>query len=304
MSKTVLITGAGGFLAGHVAAAFSSAGWRTIGIGRTDPHRQAERFEIFDLRDVVDIEHDISLLERYAPDAIVHLAAPASVQQSVRNPLADVQGHVLPTAALLESIRIAAIDTRVILISSAAVYGDPESLPVSEDAPLAPISPYGFHKLQQELLLDDYVRIHGLRGCKARIFSTYGENLRRLAVWDIARRALADHFTVYGSGEETRDYLYAGDAARAICCLAERAECNGEAVNVASGEGVTIRVLAEEIFRLAGIDAAPEFTGEMLPGSPRRWRADVTRLRNLGCPPSPWAAGLERTINWIVGVRS
>jgi len=299
--KTVLITGAGGFLAGHVAGAFASAGWRTIGVGRTDPNRQAESFDGFDLHDVADTEHDISLLERYTPEAIVHLAAPASVQQSMRNPLADVHGHVLPTAGLLESIRIAAIDTRVILISSAAVYGDPAVMPVSEDAPLAPISPYGFHKLQQELLLDEYVRIHGLRGCKARIFSTYGENLRRLAVWDIARRALAGNYTVYGDGDEARDYLYAGDAARVIVCLAERAECNGEALNVASGEAVTIRALADEIFRAADVDAAPQFTGETLPGSPRRWRADVTRLGSLGCPTSPWSSGLGQTINWIRG---
>jgi UDP-glucose 4-epimerase len=297
--RTVLITGAGGFLAGHVAGAFASAGWRTTGVGRTDPNRQAARFDSFDLHDVADTEHNISLLERYTPEAIVHLAAPASVQQSMRNPLADVHGHVLPTAGLFESIRIAAIETRVILISSAAVYGDPAQLPVNEDAPLAPISPYGFHKLQQELLLDEYVRIHGLRGCKARIFSTYGEHLRRLAVWDIARRALAGHYTVYGSGDETRDYLYAGDAARAICCLAESAECGGEAINVASGEAVTIRALAGEIFRAAGVDAVPELTGEMLPGSPRQWRADVSRLRALGCPPSQWSSGLQQTIDWI-----
>jgi UDP-glucose 4-epimerase len=299
MARSVLITGAGGFLAGHFADAFAAAGWRTIGVGRTDPNRQAERFDGFDLHDVADTEHNVSLLERYTPDAVVHLAAPASVQQSMRNPLADVHGHVLPTAGLLESIRIAGIDTRVILVSSAAVYGDPATLPVREDAPLAPISPYGFHKLQQETLLDEYVRIHGLRGCKARIFSTYGEHLRRLAVWDIARRALAGHRAVFGSGDETRDYLYAGDAGRAICVLAEQAACGGEAVNVASGEAVTIRSLAEEIFRAVGAEDAPDFTGETLAGSPLRWRADVTRLQSLGFTAPRWSSGLPRTIRWI-----
>lgn len=299
MAKSVLITGAGGFLAGHVAAAFASAGWATIGVGRTDPNRQADRFDVFDLHDVADMEHDLSLLERYTPAAVVHLAAPASVPQSLRNPLADVHGHVLPAAGLLESIRLAAIETCVILVSSAAVYGDPETLPVREDAPLAPISPYGFHKLQQELLLDEYVRLHGVRGCKARVFSTYGEHLRRLAVWDIARRALAGQATVYGSGDETRDYLYAGDVGRALVCIAERAECRGEAINIASGEAVTIRTLAEEIFRAVAPETAPQFTGEALPGMPRRWRADVSRLRALGCPPSSWSSGLAKTIEWI-----
>jgi|SRR6185436_9779225 len=299
MAKAVLITGAGGFLAGHFAEAFSDAGWRTVGAGRSDADESAARFDHFAMHDVCDVAGNAALLEAHAPDAIVHLAAPANVQQSVRTPLADMHGHVLPAAAVLESVRVSGSGAHFILISSAAVYGDPATLPVAEDVPLAPISPYGFHKLQQELLLRESVKIHGLRGSVARIFSTYGERLRRLAVWDIARRALAGHHTVYGTGEETRDYLYAGDAARAIVCIAENAAGRGEAINVASGEPVPIRTLAAEIFRLAGIDAAPELTGELLPGSPRAWQADTSRLRALGWPVPEWSSGLARTISWI-----
>jgi len=299
MAKVVLITGAGGFLAGHFAGAFSSAGWRTIGVGRRDAVGSSERFDRFAVHDVCDVAGNTALPEEHAPDAIVHLAAPANVQQSVRTPLADMHGHVLPAAAVLESVRVSAIGAHFILISSAAVYGDPATLPVAEDAPLAPISPYGFHKLQQELLLREYVKIHGVRGSIARVFSTYGEHLRRLAVWDIARRALAGHHAVFGTGEESRDYLYAGDAGRAIVCVAENATGSGEAINVASGESVVIRLLAGEIFQLAGVDATPEFTGELLPGSPRAWRADISRLRALGWSAAEWSSGLARTINWI-----
>jgi len=299
MPKTVMITGAGGFLAGHIAGAFASVGWRTIGVGRSDVNAQRGRFDAFDRYDIADGARNVALLQREEPQTIVHLAAPASVPQSMRDPLADLRDHILPTAALLESIRVASVDSRVILISSAAVYGNPKTLPVREDAPLAPISPYGFHKLQQELLLDEYIGIHGLRGCKARIFSTYGENLRRLAVWDIARRALSGQHSVYGSGDETRDYLYAGEVACAVALLAERAEFRGEAWNVASGESVTIRDLAQKIFRAAHIEASPQFTGEAVPGSPRCWRADVSRIRALDFTPVHWSSGLARTIDWI-----
>lgn len=299
MAKAVLITGAGGFLAGHFAEAFSSAGWRTIGAGRRDTDGSAARFDRHAVHDVCDVAGNAALLEAHAPDAIVHLAAPANVQQSVRTPLADMHGHVLPAAAVLESVRVTGSGAHFILISSAAVYGDPATLPVREDAPLAPISPYGFHKLQQEILLQEYVEIHGVRGSIARIFSTYGERMRRLAVWDITRRALAGHYSVYGTGEESRDYLYAGDAAQAIVCIAENAPGSAEAVNVASGEAVSIRKLAEEILRFAGIDATPEFTGELLPGSPRAWRADTSLLRAFGWSVPEWSSGLARTINWI-----
>lgn len=302
MKRTVLISGAGGFLAGHVARQFTEAGWGTIGVGRTDPNGQAARFDAFLLNDLSDRARIVSILERYSPDALVHLAAPSSVQQSIRQPVSDFVGHVIPTVHLFDAVRSSGLDVRVVLISSAAVYGNPVSVPVLESASLAPISPYGFHKLHQELLVDEYTGIHGLRCCKARIFSTYGENLRRLAVWDITRRALAGDLRVHGTGEEMRDYLYADDVARAIVTITEKADFRGEAINVASGEGVTIRSLAEEIFRLLGITEPPRFSGEALPGSPDRWRADVGRLRSLGAPEATWARGLPATIEWIRGV--
>lgn len=286
MAKTVVLTGAGGFLAGHFAAAFTAAGWKTVGIGRPE---------------LAAADGIRTVIERQAPDALVHLAGPASVPKSVLDPHADFLGQALPAANVFEAVRLAGAPLRVVLISSAAVYGDPASLPVGEDAPLAPISPYGFHKLHQELLLDEAVRLHGMGGCKVRIFSTYGENLRRLAVWEMTRRALAGDRHVFGSGEETRDYLYAGDAGRAVVAIAENADFRGEAINVASGEEISIRVLASEVYRLAGIDGPPQFTGETLAGSPAHWRADVTRLRALGFDPPSWSSGLARTVAWIRG---
>jgi UDP-glucose 4-epimerase len=304
MQKTVVLTGGGGFLAGHIARAFDAAGWRTTGIGRSDPNHQAGRFAAFHFDDLSDPKRIASIFERDGPEALVHLAAPASVPESVRNPREDFRAHVMPTLNVFEAVRIARGPIRVVLISSAAVYGNPDSLPVSESAPLAPISPYGFHKVHQELLLDEYAAIHGVRGCKARLFSTYGENQRRLAVWDIARRAIGGETTVMGSGDETRDYLYAGGAGRAIVIIAERGELRGEAINVSSGEEVSIRGLAAEIFRLAAVNGEPRFTGETLPGSPSRWRADISRLLALGFEPPSWSSGLGRTIEWILQMSS
>ncbi|HEX3071636.1 MAG TPA: SDR family oxidoreductase, partial [Thermoanaerobaculia bacterium] len=221
--------------------------------------------------------------------------------ESIDDPLADLQAHIIPTANVLYALRRSSPGTRVLLISSAAVYGSPASLPISEDARLAPISPYGFHKLQQELLVDQYAALHGLRTCKARIFSTYGERLRRLAVWEIARRALAGNPEVLGTGEESRDYLDVTDAARAMVCIADRAPFEGEAINVASGGDVAVAAVAAEIFRLVGLPETPRFTGRTNPGNPIRWRADITRLLNLGCADAgaSWSSGLARTVEWI-----
>ncbi len=297
--QRVLITGAGGFIAGHAARAFNAAGWRTAGAGRSDRQRQSQLFQSFDRLDFEDAGAVQSLLARLQPDAVVHLAAPSSVPQSMQSPLADFRGQLLPAAHLFEAVRLAAPAARLILVSSAAVYGDPAALPVAEDTPLKPISAYGFHKLQQELLADEYVALYGLRVCKARIFSTYGENLRRLAVWDIASRVLSGSHEVRGTGEETRDYLDVRDVARTLVCLAQHGAFRGEPVNVAAGEEVSIRTLAFEIFRLLGIKASPRFTGETIAGNPRRWRADVRALLALGCVPGRWTDGLARTLQWI-----
>jgi nucleoside-diphosphate-sugar epimerase len=294
-----MLTGAGGFLAGHFATAFAAAGWQTFGIGRSDRDKQAGLFDEIILTDLSDLGAVTSFAGRVTPDVLVHLAAPASVAESIDDPLADLQAHIIPTANVLYALRRSSPATRVLLISSAAVYGSPASLPISEDTRLAPISPYGFHKLQQELLVDQYAALHGLRTCKVRIFSTYGERLRRLAVWEIARRALAGNPEVLGTGEESRDYLDVTDVARAVVCIAGHAPFEGEAINVASGDDVSIAAVAAEIFRLVGLSEAPRFTGQTLPGNPIRWRADVTRLRKLGCSPASWSSGLARTIEWI-----
>jgi UDP-glucose 4-epimerase len=295
--QTVFITGAGGFLAGHTAVAFREAGWRVVGISRSDPGEQAWRS--FQRDDLTDVQRLLAKLGSESSDAVVHLAGPASVPDSIRDPRADFLGHTLPLLTVLEAVRLARREVRVVVVSSAAVYGNPDSLPVREMAPVTPISPYGFHKVHQELLLNEYVSLHGVHGCCARLFSTYGESLRRLAVWEMTSRALRGDCTVLGTGDETRDYLYAGDVGRALVAIAERAAFKGEAINVASGEEVSIRTLATETFRLAGITGSPIFSGQTMSGSPSHWRADISKLRSLGFDPPPWSRGLADTVAWI-----
>jgi UDP-glucose 4-epimerase len=297
--KSVLITGGGGFLGGHFASGFASAGWRVDGVGRVSgilPPASFDSFTVAELEDLLTIR---KLIDKSGPDTIIHLAAPSSVPESISDPRADFQAQVGPTSALLEAIRLSGPSTRLVLISSAAVYGNPAILPVSEESSLSPISPYGFHKVQQDLLVEQYVKLYSARVCRVRLFSTYGENLRRLAVWEIARRALARNPEVLGTGVETRDYLHAGDIARAVVTIAERSEFRGEAVNVGSGDEVSIATLARTIFALTGFEALPLFTGKIPEGSPTRWRADTSRLRAMGFNPPAWSRGLPDTIDWI-----
>lgn len=298
--RSVLITGAGGFLARFTAEAFREAGWRVHGISRRDTLGNTPRFDSFVIGDLSSSAATARTLLVSSASLVVHLAGPASVARSLADPLGDLQSQLLPLASLLEAIRASGLGSRLLLVSSAAVYGQPVTLPIPETASLSPISPYGFHKRLQESLCEEATTIFGIETCSARIFSTFGEGLRQLAVWDITRRALAGDFTVHGTGDETRDFLYAGDAGRALAAIAAQAPFAGEQVNVAGGRGTTIRELSHAIHRLAGTGASPRFDGTIVSGNPARWIASIDRLRSYGFEPAASLdAGLQPTIDWI-----
>ncbi len=304
-TKTVLIAGAGGFLGGWAGRAFADAGWRVIGIDRrAEPapgHPAGARFWAAWQDDLSDAEQLSEKLGRVRPAVVVHLAGPADVRASFDRPVADFHAQVDPLLVLLEAIRLSGSGARLLLASSAAVYGDPDALPVRASCAPRPISPYGFHKLQQELIAETYHRIYGIGVCKARVFSTYGEGLRRLAVWDITRRLLAGERTIRGTGQETRDFLHAEDVGSAFVTIAERSSFRGEAVNVASGTETKIEDLAEMICRESG--AANEkvrHEEQSETGLPTRWKAEVGELREMGFQPVVGLAdGIRRTVRWI-----
>ena len=300
-----MLTGAAGFIGSYVAACFSSAGWHVTALDRNgaeDPNHPAKpHYDCYLRNNLTSAGSIIATLIRHRPEICIHLAGPASVGASWQNPVTDFASHTLPLFHLLEAIRLSGMQTRMLLVSSAAVYGNPESFPVNENQKIKPISPYGFHKCHQEMLLDQYCFLYGLKVCKARVFSTYGPGLKQLAVWDITRSALQGNYTVYGTGKEGRDYLCVKDVASALHCIVERASFSGEAINVASGQETRILTLAEMIYQELGIRKKPELlNGQKSTGNPTRWCADISRLQSLGFAQQiSLEDGIRSTIQWI-----
>lgn len=302
MAATALICGAGGFLGSYTAAAFREAGWRVVGAGRGD----ALGLEQYP-KDVPFLRGDFEspvfvsqMLEETRPDRLIFVAGPSDVQRSVIDPVRDFQDQMLPLIQVLWAASRMPNPPGVLLVSSAAVYGNTQSSPVAENEPTSPISPYGFHKLGQEALLDEFGKLYKVPVCKARVFSTFGPGLRRLAVWEITRRALAGDYALRGTGEETRDYLHVVDLARALERIASHAPFQGEVVNVASGEETTMKQIASLIYAALGVSAAPRFDGKCLAGSPLRWRADVGTLRGYGFRQQvALEEGIGGTVTWI-----
>ncbi len=284
--KTVLITGVAGFLGRYVARHFVREGCRVIGLDDVPPENvqlHGVAYHRMQLPSSVLAE----VLRAAAPDVCVHCAGRASVGLSMTDPAADFRGNAALTFELLDALRQHAPRCRFLLLSSAAVYGNPATLPVAEDQPVAPLSPYGYHKRQAELLCEEFSRIYALPTASARIFSAYGPGLRRQVVWDVCEKVLTTgRLALHGTGGESRDFIHAADIARGLDVIAEKAPCEGEIYNLASGRAVTIADLAAMLLSALGSKVAPDFNGAATPGDPLHWQADIAKLATLGFAPS------------------
>jgi UDP-glucose 4-epimerase len=299
MAQTVLITGAAGFLGRYVARHFAEGGYRVVGIDAVPPGTvQVDGMEYHRLQLPGGALREV--LRELAPEVCVHCAGCASVGVSMEEPAVDFAGNTVLVFELLEALRLQAPRCRFLLLSSAAVYGDPASLPVTEEHRIQPLSPYGYHKRQAELICEEFSRIHGVPTASARIFSAYGPGLRRQVVWDICRRWLtAGQLTLHGTGAESRDFIHAGDIAHGLHLLANRAPCEGEIYNLATGREVTIAELANLLLEALGAKTQPAFDGRATPGNPLRWRADVAKISALGFQPAiTLESGVEAVAQW------
>lgn len=306
MTKTVLVTGAQGFLGSYIARYFASKNRRVVGTHRrsVDSATAGE----MGLTDSKELELPSSefdrVLDSARPSLLVHCAGPSSVADSVTDPYSDFRHSVDVLFCVLDSVRRLVPACKVVFVSSAAVYGNPQHLPVSENSTPAPISPYGFHKLLCETLISEFTSVYGLRACTLRVFSAYGPGLRRQVLWDICRRALEDgSIRLHGTGHETRDFIHAEDVARAIELVDERADCAGEVYNLAGGIATRIDDLSTMLIDALGVNTKIEFTAVVRPGDPLFWQADMSRLSRLGFRPSiSLSKGTVDFARWVLSL--
>ncbi len=285
--RTVLITGVSGFLGRYIARHFHRQNYIVVGTDNSPPENaptgNLSSYHRIRLPDAQFSE----LLTLSQPDILIHCAGRAAVALSVDDPHADFYSNAVVPFEVLDAVRKYAPHCRVIFLSSAAVYGNPTHLPIAEADQAAPVSPYGFHKLQSEQIATEFSSIYGLKTANLRIFSAYGPGLRRQVIWDICQKAiLQNSLILQGTGEESRDFIHALDIAHAIDCVASRAEMKGESYNLATGEEITIRSLSELVLGALESDSTPEFNGIVPAGVPLNWRADISRLRSLGFVPT------------------
>jgi UDP-glucose 4-epimerase len=285
--KTVLITGVAGFLGRHIASHFAQEGYRIVGVDLPAPETVHLPPGSSYTQLALPSPDFGTVLRESAPDVCIHCAGRASVPLSMKEPAVDFQDNTVLTFHLLEALRQYASRCRFVLLSSAAVYGNPKALPVSENQHIAPLSPYGFHKRQAELLCQEFARIYGVPTFAVRIFSAYGPGLRRQVVWDVCEQLLTrGRLSLKGTGRESRDFIHATDIARALLLLVAEAPAEGETYNVATGRETAIAELAALCGAALGCEIPAEFDGSVRAGDPLNWRADIGKLSAFGFAPT------------------
>ncbi|OGK94994.1 MAG: UDP-glucose 4-epimerase [Candidatus Rokubacteria bacterium RIFCSPHIGHO2_12_FULL_73_22] len=301
----VLVTGGAGFVGSHAVDRLVADGHEVhvldnLSTGRRGHVNARARLHVRDIRSPRLGE----TLAAARPEAVVHLAAQASVARSVADPVHDASVNVLGTIALLEACRRTGVRRVVYTSTGGAAYGDTDVLPTPEDHPLRPASPYGASKVSAERWLACWTDLTGGRALALRLANVYGPRQDPAGeagvVAIFASRLLAGvPCVVNGDGEQTRDYVYVEDVADALARALAYPELGG-AVNVATGVATSVNDLYRRLAALAGVARVPEH-GPPRPGEQRRSVLDPARAKaRLGwTPATPLDAGLATTLAWF-----
>ncbi len=304
-----LVTGGAGFIGSHVAEALSARG---DAVRVVDDLSTGDRENLAGALDVEFVEADLAaggaaVRAVAGIDHVIHLAAIPSVPRSVRQPERCHRANVDATHALLVAARDAGV-RRVVLASSSAVYGETAMLPKREDVCPAPLSPYALHKLIGEEYAALFTRLYGLETVALRFFNVFGPRQAPSSQYSgvislFTAALLAGRSpTIYGDGEQTRDFTYVGDVVTAVlaACTAPAGAVAGRAINIARGARTSVNALYAALQRVTGASGVePAYAGGR-PGDIRDSQADITLARELlGFEPSVTVEeGLRRTVAW------
>jgi UDP-glucose 4-epimerase len=305
-----LVTGAAGFIGSQLAAALADAGADVVGVDCfTDHYQRALKDDnVAMLRERRRARFVEGALQTADLDALLdgathvfHLAAQAGVRGSWGRQFGTYLSHnVEATQRLLEAVKDRRIE-RFVYASSSSVYGDQTTIPMREELPLHPVSPYGVTKLAAEHLCHLYQVTYGVPAVALRYFTVYGPRQRPdMAFHRFIRAALTGQpITIYGDGEQTRDFTFVADIVSATMAAGDRGR-PGAVYNIGGGSRVSINEVLAQLARLTGraLDLrhdAPQ-RGDM-----RDTFADTTRARaDLGFVPGhALAAGLAAECDWL-----
>lgn len=234
-------------------------------------------------------------------DLCINCSGAASVPDSYKNPQRDYTLNTHNVFKQLDAIRKYNPECKYINLSSAAVYGNPISLPVQENQKLKPISPYGSHKKMAEDICRGFHDNFGLQSCSLRIFSAYGPGLKKQLFWDLYQKSKSgDAIELFGTGQETRDFIYISDLVNVIEIVGHQAAFYGEPLNVGNGVETSIEEAVSIFYGSFPRKVDYQFIGTNRKGDPINWVADIQKLRSFGYKPEvSLNTGLQNYYQWV-----
>ena len=233
-------------------------------------------------------------------DVCINASGAANVNFSVSNPAWDFELNAFNVFKMLDAIRKFQPGCKFVQISSAAIYGNPASLPVSENFGINPLSPYGFHKWQSEILCREFTTVYGAQSQVIRMFSAYGVGLKKQLFWDLYQKSLqSKHVEIFGTGDESRDFIFIDDIVQAIDLVIQSPFSN-HPVNIGNGEEVTVKKAVACFFKSLGEKISYSFNGQYREGDPLNWSADISELKKLGYNQQvSFEQGIDQYCKWL-----
>jgi NAD dependent epimerase/dehydratase len=314
VGRSALVTGAGGFIGSHLAEALVRAGASVRAFVRYTSRGDYGWLEAADpdvVRELEIFRGDLANPEAVSGaiagrSVVFHLGALIPIPYSYRHPREFVTANVNGTLNVLEAARRAEVE-RIVHTSTSEVYGTAQEIPIGEEHPLHPQSPYAATKVAADQLALSYQRSFGSPVAIVRPFNTYGpRQSARAVIPTIVTQALSRETIELGATDTTRDFLYVGDTVAGMMRCGSADGVEGEVINLGTGVEVSIAQVVQRVLRLLQRDVPVSFGDERLrpPDSEvERLVADIAKAKALlsWTPETDLDRGLQRTIDWLTG---
>ena len=307
-----LVTGGAGFIGSHLAEELVRRGER---VRVADSFITGKRQNLTHIPGVELIEGDLadlSVAQRAVQgvEYVLHQAAIPSVPRSVKDPITSNRANIDGSINILVAARDAGVK-RVVYAGSSSAYGNTPTLPKVETMGTAPLSPYALQKLVAEQYCQMFTQLYGLETVTIRYFNVFGPRQDPSSpysgVISLFIRALVEgrQPTIYGNGEQTRDFTYVANVVDGVLRACTAAGASGEVINVATGGRISLNQLFQAVKALTGASVDVNYAAERA-GDVRDSQADITKARTLlGYEPTvTLEQGLEKTVAWFRSTQS
>jgi len=308
--KACLVTGGAGFIGSHLVEELVKRGQRVRVLDNFLTGKKENLELVIDKIELIEGDiRDLATCQKAVQgmDNVFHLAAFVSVPGSVKDPLLNDAINVTGTLNLLWASREAKIQ-KFIFASSTAVYGDDPNLPKREGREGSPLSPYALSKLMGEKYCQLFWRLFNLPTISLRYFNVFGPRQDPFSAYAavipsfITRALSSQNLTIFGDGEQSRDFIYVTDVVEANLLASEARNVSGEVINIACAEKTTINSLVAQLGEILGKKISPQYEKSRL-GDIRHSLADISRAKKMLKyePRFTFKEGLEKTVAWFQG---